>query len=271
MPVEERFASRKITDSENPSAETVWLVSSTADDPIADEVAAYAALIAHPVPSTYTFPSGKVAELTNIAIADIDQKSWDFTVSYSVFVPKQEDDIEFEFEAGSQSVTLTHANSTTVYTGGGRTAPDFKGGINVSSDGKIQGIAVDRPRFSFTLTKYWAASAIDAAYLVTARSLAGTVNNATFWGFAAGTIRFMGHRGRKVGDKFPVAYMFEFSPNETGITVGDITGISRTGWQYLDIYRMTVADSSAKKNIQVPHSVFIHTVYPPADFSILGL
>src|SRR5690606_3836459 len=147
-----------------PSAETVWQVWSEPSQVIADEVAAYAALVAHPLPTTYTFPSGRVATLSNIAIADIDEKSWDFTVSYAVFVPKEENEVEYEFEAGSQSVTITHADATTPFTGGGRTAPNFQRGINISSDGKVQGIAVDRPQFTFSLTKYWPRAAVTPAY-----------------------------------------------------------------------------------------------------------
>lgn len=241
--------------------------------PIADEVAAYAALVAHPLPTTYTFPSGRVASLTNIQITDVNEKSWDFRVSYSVYVPKVENEIDYEFEAGSQSVTLTHALATAAFTGGGRTAPNFQNGINISSDGKIQGISVDRPQFTFSLTKYWPTALVTPAYQLTVAGLVGKVNNAPFpaGGLPAGSVRFLGARGRVAGNKFPISYRFEYSPNETGVTVGDITGISRTGWQYLDVYRRTIADTAAKKKTEVPHSVYIHTVYPPADFSVLGL
>ncbi len=61
-------------------------------------------------------------------------------------------------------------------------------------------------------------------------------------------------------------------PNEENITVGDITVASKLGWQYLDIYRMAIADSTSKKKIEVPHSVYVHTLPPgPGDFSLLGI
>jgi hypothetical protein len=271
MPVCERFAARKINDSESPSAETTYMVWDDGTNTITDEITAYAALVAHPMPTTYTFPSGRVADLVNVAINDIDEKNWDFVLSYDVFQPKEENDVEYEFEAGSQQVTLTHASATTPFTGGGRIAPDFGGGININSNGEIQGISVDRPRFNFTLTKYWPTAVITPAYQIAVSQLVGKVNNATFGGYAAGTIRFLGARGRIAGNKWPIAYRFEFSPNETGISVGDVTGISRTGWQYLDIYKRTTSDATAKKKVELPHSVYVHTVYEPADFSILGL
>lgn len=272
MGVSEKFAARVVTDSEKPSAETMWQVWDEPSQPIADELEAYAALVAHPLPTSYTFPSGRVANLVSIGIADVNQESWDFRVEYSVFEPPEVDETEFEFEVGLQDVTITNALGTTSHTGGGRTAPDFSNGVNVSSDGKIQGVGVGQPNFSFSITKHWARSAITSTYWLAVKGLAGTYNNATFQGFAAGTIKFMGARGKPSGNKFPINYRFEFSENETGITIGDITGIDKLGWQYLDIYRRTVADATSKKRIELPHSVYVHTLPPGAgDFSILGL
>lgn len=265
---EEKYASRVINDSEAPTAETVWLLFD-----YADEAAAYAGLIAAPLPSTYTFPSGRVASLKNIAIKDVSSAMWEATVSYDVHIPKVLDQIDYEFEAGSQQVTITHALATTAYTGGGRTAPNFQKGINISADGKIQGIAVDRPQFTFQLTKYWDPTEVTAAYQLIVAGLVGKVNNATFpsGGLPAGSVKFLGARGRLAGNKFPITYRFEYSPNETGLTVADISGISRTGWQYLDVYRRVISDDTAKKKVEVPHSVYVHTVYELADFATLGL
>lgn len=268
----ERFAKRQVTDSENPSAETIWSVWVDAEHPtIADEVAAYA-IIAPVVPTTYSFPSGKTAVLQSIAISDIDEKSWDFKLSYAKLQRKKEDYIEYEFDIGLQDVTLTHALSTTAYTGGGRTAPDFQKGVNISSDGKVQGISNGQPTFAFQLTKYWAIDAVDAAYQLVVKSLAGKYNNASFYGLPAGSVKFMGARGKPSGQKWPITYRFEHSDNESGITIGDITGISRLGWQYLDVYRRSISDTTSKKKIEAVHSVYVHTLAPGAgDFSVLGL
>jgi hypothetical protein len=271
MGICERFAKRQITDSENPTAETVYQVWNDADDTYADEAAAYAALIALPLPSTYTFPSGKVARLSSIAISDIDEASWDFKVSYAYNAPKEDDEVEFEFNIGLQDVTVTHALATTAHTGGGRTAPNFQQGVNISSDGKVQGVSVGLPTFSFSYVKHWALADVTESYLIAIKGLAGKYNNATFKGLAAGTVRFVGAQGKPTGLKFPISYRFEFQENTTE-TVADITGIAKLGWQYLDIYRRVISDSGAKKRIEVPHSVYVHTLPPgPGDFSILGL
>jgi len=277
MGIAERFAKRQVTDSENPTAETVYQVWNDADDTYADEAEAYAALIALPIPSTYTFPSGKVARLSSIAISDIDEASWDFKVSWGYNAPKEADSTEFEFNIGIQDVTVTHALATTAYTGGGRTAPDFKQGVNISSDGKVQGVSVGLPTFSFSVVKHWALADITPAYVMAVKGLAGKYNNANFqpvpWPtpFAAGTIRFVGAQGKETGLKFPISYRFEFQENTTE-TVADITSIAKLGWQYLDIYRRVISDSGAKKKIEVPHSVYVHDLPPgPGDFSVLDV
>ncbi len=272
MGASERFAKRQVTDSEDPSAETVWAVYIDDEHPvIADEVAAYAILMPL-LPTFYTFPSGKLAVLQAVNITDIDERSWDFKASYAKLQRKEENFIEYEFDIGLQEVTLTHALATSPFTGGGRTSPDFKNGVNISSDGKVQGVSNGQPTFAFQLTKYWPIDDVTAAYQLVLKSLAGKYNDDEFGGLPAGSVKFMGARGKPSGQKWPITYRFEHSDNETGITVGDITGINRLGWQYLDIYRRVISDSASKKKIEVPHSVYVHTLAPGAgDFSLLEL
>lgn len=119
--------------------------------------------------------------LSNLAVKEVGERSntdreYEATAVYAV-KPK-EDDIEYSFVAGSQDVVLTHALATTAYTGGGRIAPDFHGGINISPEGEIQGISVQRPRFTFAVTKQWPVSAITTSYQLLLADMIGTVNSA---------------------------------------------------------------------------------------------
>lgn len=270
MPVCELFAKRKIVESESPSAETQWTVWDD-DDSITNEQQAYAALIAHPLPPTYGFASGRVADLVSVTISDIDEKSWTFVVAYSQYTPKEENDVDYSFTAGSQSVTLTHATSTTAFTGGGRTAPSFGGGVNIDENGVAKGISVERPSFSFQLTKHWPKAVVSPSYQLTVSELVGRVNDATFYSLPAGCVRLESANGRIAGSKFPITYTFSYSPPESGVTVGDISGISRAGFDYLDVYMRTTSDAGSKKKVTLPHSVYIHEVYERANFGLLGI
>lgn len=271
MGASERYAKRSIVDSENPSAETVWQVWVDDEHPvIADEVEAYA-IVFPLIPTTYTFPSGKQALLQSVNITDVSDEWWDFKLSYAYLQRKDDNFIEYEFDIGLTDVTITHALDTTPFSGGGRTAPDFQNGVNVSPDGKVQGIANGQPTFSFQVTKHWPIEAITRAYQLQVREIAGKFNDDDFYGLPSGSVKFMGARGKPAGQKWPVAYRFEYSPNET-IDVADITTIARKGWQYLDIYRRIISDTAAKKKVEVPHSVYVHTLPPgEGDFSILGI
>lgn len=271
MTVKERFAARRITDEEqSPSAETVWYVMRDDEHPTAtDEAAAYAILLAA-IPTSYTIPSGKILGLNSVSISDISETWFDFRITYAKFSRA----LEYEFDIGLNDVTVTHSLATTAYTGSGRTAPNFQGGININADGKVQGINSSTPSFTFSLTKNWAISDVTTAYQLELRDLCGKYNQATFGHLPAGCCRFIGARGRPDPPLYwPIQYRFEVNPNETNIKVGDITVASKLGWQYLDIFRRTIVDNAAKKRIEVPHSVYVHTVpgMGPGDFSKLGL
>ena len=274
MEVCEKYASRSINDSESPSAETQWYVFREASDPPnVSETDAYAALVGDPgFLTTYTFPSGLTAGLTNIAITDRDEKSWEFKVSYGVFVPKKLDDIDYEFTVGLENITAIRSLVTQAYTNtvAGRVAPNFQGGVNVDANGKPRGVDVGVGTFAFTLTKYWDTPAITQAYQLQLKALAGRYNNALFYGLPAGECQFIGARGRIQGNKWPISYSFRVGDNETNLTIGDITGINKKAWQYLDIYRRTITDG--KKKIDVPHSVYVHTLPPgEGNFANIGI
>lgn len=266
----EKYATRNVVDSETPSAELVYHVFEAAS-----EIAAYAEVIAV-APNAYNFPSGKTATLNSLRLQEVSESNglfnYEVTLSYGVFTPKEENDIDYEFEIGLQDVTITHATATTAYTAGGRVAPDFENGVNVSADGKVQGIGYGQPQFKFTLTKYWPVAAVTQAYQLLVKGVAGKYNDALFYGLPAGSVRFAGARGRIAGNKWPITYRFEHNENETNIAIADIVVASKLGWQYLDVYMHTVADAAAKKSTDVPHTAYVHTLPPGSgDFSVLGL
>lgn len=266
----EQFAKRVITDSENPTAEMVWHVFGAAT-----ELIAYTALSSAPLPAMYTMPSSKVCYLDRVTIKDVYESSDEAFVTHEAtasYVYKPPDDqVDYEFEAGFQTVTLTTALETTPFSGGSRSAPDFRNGINISSEGKVQGIDIEVPKFSFALTISWPIALITRAYQLTVAEMVGKTNDDDYFDLPKGSVKFLGANGRKQGERFPITYKFEYSPPEASFTVGDISVGAREGWWYTDIYRATTSDATAKKKIEFPHSVYLHRVYPYADFAALGL
>ncbi len=151
----------------------------------------------------------------------------------------------------------------------GETAPDFKQAIGVTTE-EVEGVDITVPVYSFAETHYIANSLVTGAYKLTLFALTGKVNNATFKGFAAGEVLFLGASGSKRGDdEWEITFRFAASPNVTGMTVGDITGVDKKGWEYLWV-RYTDAED-AKVLVKQPAAVYVEKVYESGDFSGLGI
>jgi len=111
-----------------------------------------------------------------------------------------------------------------------------------------------------------------AAYKGKLFGLTGKINDASFKGFAAGEVLFLGASGsRRSDDDWEIAFEFASSPNKTGLEIGGITGIAKKGWQYLWVRYSPRPDALAKVLIQYARYVYVHDVYEEGDFSDLGI
>lgn len=203
---------------------------------------------------------------------------WKFTAHY--IAPERADqehtppvdESRFSFDTTGTTAKMRVSYGTTSYAAPSKTAPDFKSAIAVSADGTVEGVDVITPGLSFSVTVKREAADITLAYIRTLYALTGKVNNASFFGFAAGTVLFLGASGSEGTDADPeVTYKFLVSPNVTGLTVGAITGIAKNGHQYLWVYHEQTEDSTAKALVTRPIAAYVETVYPSADFSGLGI
>jgi hypothetical protein len=183
--------------------------------------------------------------------------------------PEDEDEYTFDTSGGTQKITqsLFTVNS---YGIGGTTPPDFQGAIGVSED-KVEGVDIVIPAFAFTETHKIDNAFILAGYKNTLRNLTGCVNGFPFKGHAPGECIFMGATGSKRGleDKWSINYRFGASPNQTGLSVGDITDIEKDGWDYLWVRYADFADMSAFCLVKRPIAVKVERVYPRANFAAL--
>ena len=90
--------------------------------------------------------------------------------------------------------------------------------------------------------------------------------------FAAGEVLFMGASGSKRGsDDWEITFRFAASPNKTGLTVGDIVGIDKKGWEYMWVRYADAEDAAAKAIVKKPVAVYVEKVYEEGDFSTLGI
>ncbi len=216
-------------------------------------------------------------------VVDTDTGSgeWDCRIRYSPVetTPSEIGSVTItgDTTGGSQHITQSLA---TISKYPSSTAPDFKGAIGVTTD-SVEGVDIAVPVFNFTATKVFAAGGLPS--LANLYALTGKVNNASFSvtdtttgltiTLAAGECLFNGASfgGRRTDGGVEFTYSFSASPNRTGMTVGDITGIAKKGWQYLWVRYTDAEDTTAKAIVKKPTAAYVEKVYEDGGFSGLGL
>jgi hypothetical protein len=136
----------------------------------------------------------------------------------------------------------------------------------------VEGVDITVPVYHFSETHYLDDAVVTEPYKGTLFSLTGKVNSGAFRGFAAGECLFLGAAGTKRGQgDWEITFRFAASPNVTGLTIGDITGIAKKGWEYLWVRYADAEDAAAKALVKKPVAVYIEKVYEEGDFSLLGI
>lgn len=184
--------------------------------------------------------------------------------------PLEENQSSYQFETGGGTTNITtsittiqkkRADNATVF--------DLKGAINYDGQ-RVNGVDIVTPNYTFSETHALPDTLVNGAYRLALFRATGKVNNATFKGFAAGEVLFLGASGSKRADgPWEITYRFAASENVTGITVGDVTGINKKGWEYLWCY--FIDDENQDVLIKKPEQVFVEQVYQTHDFANIGI
>jgi len=184
---------------------------------------------------------------------------------------KETGDTTTQFEVGGATEHITQSISTISKTPVSGTAPDHKGAIGVDEKGNIAGVDIVAPQLRFSKTYYIAAAAVTDAYIRTLAGLAAHVNDATFMGFAAGEVLFIGARGSQRGEEdWEITFDFAASPNKTNISIGGVITVpAKKGWEYLWVQYETIEDPTAKKLTRRPIAAYVEKVYDTGDFGAL--
>lgn len=268
MPVEvvEKFESRQVTTGHYPTVELRYTVRGTNDD-----VEARSALAANS-PALYDPWGGGLLFLPRdtISIQPVGDELWEGIVRYGTVPQTNESTFAFDTGGGTQHITQS-LQTVGAYAPPGATAPDFKGAIGVTPD-SVEGVDIAVPVYHFSETHYLPAEIVTEAYKGTLFSLTGKVNGGAFKGFAAGECLFLGAAGAKRGSgDWEITFRFAASPNVTNLTVGDINGINKKGWEYLWVRYADSVDDAAKALVKKPVAAYVERVYEYGDFNLLGI
>jgi hypothetical protein len=228
--------------------------------------------------NTYTAATWDSLVKQNVAIEAIGNGLWTGSVTYGRLPMPEVNTGTWSFEFGSgELVHIQQAISQTAFVASG-TAPDPKGAINVrkTQDGAnvVDGLDIDAA-VSFRWSETWRwpyATANSISFINLIKGTLKRTNDAAWRIFSEGEVRLLRVAGEAQGEAYvPVTYEFEAETNVTGLTVGDITGISKKGFEYLWPYYKQVYDATAKVVIPQPSAVYVAKVFKTADFSALGL
>jgi len=272
VPVEvfEKFESRRSTkanQASQSSAELGYIVRGT-DNDIAARDAAQATS-----PATYD-----ALPRQSIQIEPIGPQLWDVAVRYSqnsssgTSTPSES---SFNFETGGGTQHITQSKDTVQSrAASGTTAPDFGGAIGVTADG-VEGVDITVPVYQFSETHYRTDAQVTVAYKGAIFTCTGKTNAGVFKGFAVGEVLFLGATGSKRGDgaddDWEITFRFAASPNQTGLSVGSINGISKKGWEYLWVRYADAEDTGSGAIIKKPIAAYVERVYDNANFGALGI
>jgi hypothetical protein len=184
-------------------------------------------------------------------------------------------DMTFDGSGGSQKITQS---LDTRWRQGinGQQAPDFGGAIGVTDSG-VEGCEIPIPKFSFTISYRFAAPFVNKSYGVVCSSLVGKINSGVFWGYAPGTLVYMGPTGKFSGSLaagaresvVEIGHRFDFSPHML-ITVGG-TQLQKYGWDYFWVRYLQKKDQATNSRILVPQAAYCERVLEEANFGSLGI
>lgn len=175
----------------------------------------------------------------------------------------------FNYDGGGGTFHITYSRSTVNSYAASGTPPSFAQAIGVHGD-DIDGVDIVIPALRFSVTFAHPMGFFSLAQAAAISRYQAHVNSTFFFGFAAGEILFESFSGADGSEAdAEVTYNFVRSWNETGLTIGSITGIAKDGHDYLWVsYKDAV---SQNRTVKQPEFAYVERVYPRANLAaILG-
>ena len=183
----------------------------------------------------------------------------------------------FETGGGTQNVKQSYTGEARRYSAAdGSTGSATESAINFDKEA-VHGVDIVVPQYQFSETHWFAPGLVTEAYKNTVGAYTGWINNATFRGFPAGEVLFLGASGSQQANSYwQITFKFAVQPNRTSLDIGN-SGIvvdAKKGWQYLWIrYEDAIEGTGANKHhIKKAVAAYVEAVYRAADLeTVLGL
>jgi hypothetical protein len=215
------------------------------------------------------------------SITFLGDNAWQVTINYEKTgaEPDTPDPLRRarSFDTTGSTQHITQALYETPFPSG---APFQYNAIGVDSNG-VNGVDIVSPQLQWQEQYDVPNAYINATYVRGLAGMTGTTNIASFRGFAAGEVLFLGCSGSQEWDDqkgkgpWSLSYRFVASPNAgsgqsvPAITIGSISGITKKGHDYLWVRYEDAVDASTL--LKKPKHVYVDRVYRESDFSQLGI
>lgn len=279
--VEELYKSRSLTMGTNASGTLKYVIRGTQDEGDARDA------LAAEAPSVM---QGLVRCNMNVEPIHIEEDNaevcrWEGTVEYTPgdWVRPETGDSFYQFEIGTTSrhvklsLATVGAYGVKPKAGGAAATGDWGHMIGLipgieGEKGQIVGTDIDIPTYSWTERWYKDADEVDGAYKAAVFAVAANpINNDTFRAFSAGEVKFEGLSGgkRESEDDYELTFRFAASPNLTGISIADMSGIAVKGWEYL----WTLEEETLRYGAHVPWPIaaYVEQIYGTSNFDALEI
>jgi len=183
---------------------------------------------------------------------------------------------DWSFELGGESHHITHSLETIAsYAPPGKTPPNHNQALNVRRTGNgglsIDGLDTDVDSFTWEETHYLKLSSLTPDYLQTLKKIRGASNASPWRIWKTGEVKLDAVTGRKQAEVCAITFRFSQSDNVANLTIADIVGINKKGWEYLWTFWAEEADEAAQAPATTPEAVYVEQIRKTADFAELGL
>lgn len=178
----------------------------------------------------------------------------------------------FKFRASSTNKTvnrkvgLSHVAS---FARPNEQAADHKGAINVE-DGEAKGVDIPVAGSQLVYTFSHSSGSVTEAFHRALHAAVNKVNSATWHGYSAGELRFVEFdAGDGSAAPAEVQLVFDYEPNVTNATYGDIQNVSHDGHDYIWFEFEALKDDNAKVLVARPRAAHVERMFLRANFSSL--
>jgi hypothetical protein len=156
-------------------------------------------------------------------------------------------------------------------------APNYRGAIGVSDDGKeVEGCDWP-PEPAFTIGRTTARPVVTMGYIEAIRSVLGRPNVAPFYQRAAGEVMLLQADGQYSRDEgWSINWTFGVEANNPNVLICDglpplFASIAKKGFEYLWILYVLDEDAPAGQMVKVPGAAYVEQIVEPADYSLLEI